>query len=878
MSKKVVKRNGDVVDFDLSKIRTALAKALKEVYGEELAGNGGLDHYTSLIIDRLDLDNQEMSVEEIQDEVETALMESELFDVAKAYIRYRYDREKDREVKNDFDRRFEQFSSLIKGENEEATKENSNKDTRVLSVMRDYIAGFTCKEMAKAILPKDVMDAHLNGIIHFHDQDYSPAMPMSNCELINLEDMLQNGTVLNGTMIEKPKSFKTACTVTSQISAQVCSVTYGGQSINLAHLAPFVDVSRQKHLRETRADFEKSGLTLDEKSIFKVANERLKREIKDGIQTLQYEWITLNGTNGQAAFVTLFMYINDVAEGQLRDDLVLLIEEVLRQRIVGVKNSKGAYITIAFPKLIYVLDENNIYEDSEYWWLTKLAAECSTKRLVPDYVSAKRMKELKEGNVFAPMGCVSGCEPITYKIGDQIYKVEFQKAWDHLSQKFEVKVQPDQMNVYMDLEGVEIYDTLEGFVPCYRMIRNQSNAWVEVFFDNEDLIDATLDHPFEVIGKGVVYGDDLTVGDQMYATIDGKVSVVKVVDILRCFFDSFSYDVTTASEHFEVAGIYSHNCRSFLSPWKDDEGNYKFWGRFNQGVVSLNLPHVALSSKGDMNEFWRILDERLQLCFKALIARHNSLKGIKAKVAPIMWMNGAVARLDADDVIDPLLYGGYSTISLGYAGIYEMTRYMTGESNTSPKGHDFALQVMKYLEETTKRWKQETNIGFALYGTPLENTTEKFAKVNERDFGIIKDVTDHGYVTNSYHVNPHEQINAFDKLSFESEFQDLSLGGAISYVETPNMTKNIDAVLEVMKHIYETNMYAEINTTTSYCHICGCTDIKMEDDLKYHCPNCGNDDFNKMNIAVRVCGYVSTNPFNDGRAKDIYDRVYHIGD
>lgn len=617
---KVVKRDGRVVDFDGEKICIAVRKAMDDVGFK----------YPSFVdcvvcpIEKMDKD--EVTVEEIQDLVEENLMKAKMYSVAKAYIRYRYDREKARFVQNNFQKRYEQFKTLIEGTNDEATHENSNKDTRVANVMRDYIAGFSCKEMARAMIPSDVMEAHDKGILHFHDCDYSPAMPIHNCELINLEDMLQNGTVINEVQIDKPKSFKTACTITSQISAQVCSTTYGGQTINLSHLAPFVDVSRQKHRKEVAEDFTKLGMDIDEAKVNALAEERLKREIADGIQTLQYQWVTISGTNGQAAFVTLFMHINDVPEGQLRNDLVMLIEEVLKQRIKGVKNKKGAYVSIAFPKLIYVLDENNISEDSEYWWLTNLSAECSSKRLVPDYVSAKRMRELKEGQVVAPMGC-----------------------------------------------------------------------------------------------------------------------------------------------------------RSLLSPWKDENGNYKLWGRFNQGVVTLNLPHVALSADYNEEKFWELLDERLNLCFKGLMVRHNSLKGTKSDIAPILWQNGAIARLKPGETIDKLLYGSYSTISLGYAGLHETVLALTGKSLTSPEGHELGFRIMKKLADTVDKWKKETNIGFALYGTPLENTTDKFARCLKEQFGIVPGITDKGYVTNSYHVTPNEQIDAFTKLTLESEFQDLSLGGCFKY-------------------------------------------------------------------------------------------------
>lgn len=718
MVNTVVKRDGRIVEFDKSKIADAILKAMNDV------NNINKDLANRIANDISKLNTNEISVEELQDLVEEKLMSSKMKDVARSYVRYRYDREKNRELSKDLNKRYNEFISLVQGSNEEANKENSNKDTRIIPTMRDYIAGFTCREMAeKFILPKDIVEAHKQGIIHVHDTDYSPSMPMNNCCLINLEDMLQNGTVISGTMIEKPHSFRTACTIVTQIITQVASSQYGGNTITLAHLAPFVDISRQRIKEEVEKEAieilnsvgEQIDITTD---LDKIVESRLKQEIADGIQTIQYQLITMSTTNGQAPFTSVFMYLDEVPEGQLRDDLALVIEEVLKQRIKGVKNEKGVYITTAFPKLLYCLDEDNIYEDSKYWYLTKLAAECSTKRLVPDYISAKKMRELK-GDVYPCMGC-----------------------------------------------------------------------------------------------------------------------------------------------------------RSFLTP---DPINHKYYGRFNQGVVTISLPDVALSSKGDFKEFWRIMDERLDLCYRALMVRHNTLKGTKSDVAPILWQHGAFSRLKQGEVIDKLLYDNYSTISLGYAGLYECVKYMTGHSHSEAEGRDFGIKVMQYLTDTCAKWRQDTNISFSLYGTPIESTTYKFAKCLQERFGIIEGITDKKYVTNSYHITPSEPIDAFTKLDIESEFQELSAGGSISYVETPNMTKNIEAVLEVIKHIYDSIMYAEINTMTSYCHECGCTDIKMGDDLKFHCPQCGNDDFNKMNIALRICGYISTNPFNEGRAQDIHDRVYHLG-
>lgn len=724
--KNVTKRDGSVVAFDRQKIVTAIEKAMDDTpagVDEELA-----EQIATAIQDM----DKDASVEEIQDMVEDNLMSSDRKDVARSYIIYRDAHARRRDATDDQKRRYDEIRRLVVGEDEDSKKENSNKDTRIIPTMRDYMAGFTCRELAtEVVFPKDLSDAHKAGLIHIHDTDYSPVMPMFNCDLINLDDMLQNGTVISKTLIEKPKSFRTACTVVTQIITQVASCQYGGNTISLAHLSPFIDISRQKIRKEVEAEIASIPMDFDDGPIEKndlqryindIAEQRLRSEIKDGVQTIQYQLITMSTTNGQAPFTSMFMYLDEVPAGQPRKDLAMLIEEVLRQHIQGVKNEQGVYVTTAFPKLLYCLDEDNSHEDSEYWYLTKLAAECSAKRLVPDYISAKIMRKEKDDNVFPCMGC-----------------------------------------------------------------------------------------------------------------------------------------------------------RSFLMPYYDKDGNPKFYGRFNQGVVTLNLPDIALSSGGDIDKFWEIFDERLSLCYRALMIRHNSLKGVKSDVAPILWQHGAIARLKPGETIDKFLYNDYSSISLGYAGLYECIHYMAGKSQLDKAGHDFGIQVMQHLNNACDEWKRQTRIGFSLYGSPIESTTFKFAKCLRKRFGIIPGITDKDYVTNSYHITPSQPVDAFTKLTVESEFQHYSLGGAISYVETPNMTKNIDAVLEIIKHIYNTIMYAEINTMTSYCHICGCTDIKMGDDLKFHCPNCGNDDFDKMNIALRICGYISTNPFNDGRAADIHDRVFHVG-
>ena len=662
------------------------------------------------------------SVEEIQDMVENQIMSQKAFNVARNYITYRYKRELVRKS-NSTD---EQILSLLECNNEEVKQENSNKNPTVNSVQRDYMAGEVSKDITRRfLLPPEIVEAHEKGIIHFHDADYF-AQHMHNCCLVNLEDMLQNGTVISETMIDTPKSFSTACNIATQAIAQIASSQYGGQSISLAHLAPFVDVSRQKFRLQVRDEFEKANIAASEEQINDVAEQRVRDEIKRGVQMIQYQVITLMTTNGQAPFVTVFMYLDEVPEGRLRDDLALVTEEILRQRIQGVKNEKGVYITPAFPKLIYVLEEDNITEGSKYWELTKLAAKCTAKRMVPDYISEKIMRKLKDGNCYPCMGC-----------------------------------------------------------------------------------------------------------------------------------------------------------RSFLTVYHDENDKPKFYGRFNQGVVTINLVDVACSSGKDMDKFWQIFDERLDLCYRALMCRHKRLLDTPSDVAPILWQYGALARLKKGETINKLLYNGYSTISLGYAGLCECTRYMTGHSHTDPESTPFALQVMQHMNDACAKWREETNIDFSLYGTPLESTTYKFAKCLQKRFGIIEGVTDRGYITNSYHVHVTEKINAFDKLKFEAQFQELSPGGAISYVEVPNMENNIEAVLNVMKYIYDNIMYAELNTKSDYCQCCGYTgQIQIVTDehgkLIWECPNCGNTDQNKMNVARRTCGYIGTQFWNQGRTQEIKERVLHL--
>ena len=723
---KVIKRNGSEVDFDITKIIAAITKANDMVEESERMTPMQIRR----IAESVDLACQKMnrspSVEEIQDLVEKQIMAHGAFEVAKRYITYRYTRSLVRRS-NTTD---EKILSLIECCNEEAKQENSNKNPVVNSTQRDYMAGEVSRDITNRILlPPDIVEAHNEGIIHFHDSDYF-AQHMHNCDLVNLEDMLQNGTVITGTLIERPHSFSTACNIATQIIAQVASNQYGGQSISLTHLAPFVQVSREKIRRQLQEEMQEVKADITEEQLSNMVEKRLRDEIRRGVQTIQYQVVTLLTTNGQAPFVTVFMYLNEAKNEQEKHDLALIIEEVLQQRYEGVKNESGVWVTPAFPKLIYVLEEDNIYENSEYYYLTRMAAKCTAKRMVPDYISEKKMLELK-----------------------------------------------------VDKNG-------EGH--CYTCM----------------------------------------------------------------------------------------GCRSFLTPYVDENGKPKYYGRFNQGVVTINLVDVALSSGGNLERFWKIFDERLELCHRALMCRHNRLKGTLSDAAPILWQYGACARLKKGETIDKLLYGGYSTISLGYAGLYECVKYMTGKSHTDPSATPFALEIMQYMNTACKKWKEEHNIDFSLYGTPLESTTYKFAKCLQKRLGIIEGVTDKSYITNSYHVHVTEEINAFDKLKFEAQFQHLSPGGAISYVEVPNMQQNLEAVLQVMRFIYDNIIYAELNTKSDYCQVCGWDGeieiVEQDGKLIWRCPKCGNTDQDKMNVARRTCGYIGTQFWNQGRTQEIKERVLHL--
>ena len=718
---KIIKRNGSEEVFDIRKIVRAITKADTKAESRSLT-DGQIEDIAEYVEFKCNKLNRAVSVEEIQDMVENQIMATGAFDLARRYVRYRYKRSLVRRA-NTTDNR---ILSLIECNNEDVKQENSNKNPAVNSVQRDYMAGEVSRDLTqRMLLPEDIVEADKQGIIHFHDSDYY-AQHMHNCDLVNLEDMLQNGTVISGTMIEKPHSFSTACNIATQIIAQVASNQYGGQSISLTHLAPFVQVSREKIRTEVLSEMKLVGIEYPKDVLDEIVEGRLKKEITKGVQTIEYQVITLMTTNGQAPFLTVFMYLNEAKNEAEKKDLAMIIEETLKQRYQGVKNEAGVWVTPAFPKLIYVLEEDNIEEGTPYYYLTELAAKCTAKRLVPDYISEKKMMELKEGNCFPVMGC-----------------------------------------------------------------------------------------------------------------------------------------------------------RSALSPWKDEDGNYKFYGRFNQGVVTINLVDVALSSGGDMDKFWKIFDERLDLCYRALMCRHNRLKGTLSDAAPILWQYGALARLKKGETIDKLLYGGYSTISLGYAGLYECVKYMTGKSHTDPEATPFALDVMQHMNEACDKWKEETNIGFSIYGSPIESTTYKFAKCLQKRFGIVPGITDKSYITNSYHVFVGEEIDAFLKLKFESQFQALSTGGAISYVEVPDMQDNIPAVLQVIRFIYDNIMYAELNTKSDYCQECGYDGeiqiVTTEDGkLEWECPHCGNRNQDTLNVARRTCGYIGTQFWNQGRTQEIKERVLHL--
>ena len=881
----VIKRDGSQVHFDAYKICEAINKANNAYEGSDKLSPKMIDEIVEKINYKCSKLDRAVSVEEIQDMVEDCIMSLGRYRLAKEYITYRYKHALMRKS-NDLDRK---ILNLIDCKNEEVLQENSNKNPTINSTQRDYIAGEYSKDISnRLLLPEDIQKAHNEGLIHFHDMDYF-IQKMHNCCLINLEDMLQNGTVISETKIDTPHSFTTACNIATQIIAQVASSQYGGATISLAHLAPFVDVSRKKIINNIKEELEISGATLTEEQIKEIAEERLKREIKSGIQTIQYQIVTLMTTNGQAPFITESMYLNEAKNEQEKHDLAMIIEETLRQRYKGTKNKQGVYVTPTFPKLIYVLQDDNIHEGDEYYYLTIMAAQCTAKRMVPDYISEKKMKELKEGTVVIPMGAVFGKEVITYKLNNQLFVESFERAWDRL-----VSIYGGSMikligakSEFIVPENMLIFDSSSnGFVKVKKFIRNDDyNRWNRVKF-NGRVLTLTSDHPLPT-QRGRIAVEDLKPGDTVPVSKYEKENdfskeyIVESVEFLGNIGE-YEYDVETESDRFDVSGINSHNCRSMLSPWKDENGNYKYWGRFNMGVVTLNIPYVALSSKGDKEVFWKKFDEALELVHKALLVRYNRLKGTTSDYAPILWQHGALSRLKPGETIDKLLVGGYATISLGYAGLYEAVRYMTGKSHTDPEATPFALDIMKRMNEKCKEWKEKENLGYAIYGTPLESTTYKFAKANQRRFGVIEGVTDKPYVTNSYHVHVTEPISIFDKFNFESQFQELSTGGAISYGESPSMLNNVEAIMKVLSHIYDHILYAEINSKSDYCYKCGYEgEIKLDKneetgEMIWSCPNCGNHDPKEMSIVRRTCGYLGNNMWNYGRTNEIHDRVLHL--
>lgn len=881
----VIKRDGSQVHFDAYKICEAINKANNAYEGSDKLSPKMIDEIVEKINYKCSKLDRAVSVEEIQDMVEDCIMSLGRYRLAKEYITYRYKHALMRKS-NDLDRK---ILNLIDCKNEEVLQENSNKNPTINSTQRDYIAGEYSKDISnRLLLPEDIQKAHNEGLIHFHDMDYF-IQKMHNCCLINLEDMLQNGTVISETKIDTPHSFTTACNIATQIIAQVASSQYGGATISLAHLAPFVDVSRKKIINNIKEELEISGATLTEEQIKEIAEERLKREIKSGIQTIQYQIVTLMTTNGQAPFITESMYLNEAKNEQEKHDLAMIIEETLRQRYKGTKNKQGVYVTPTFPKLIYVLQDDNIHEGDEYYYLTIMAAQCTAKRMVPDYISEKKMKELKEGTVVIPMGAVFGKEVITYKLNNQLFVESFERAWNRL-----VSIYGGSMikligakSEFIVPENMLIFDSSSnGFVKVKKFIRNDDyNRWNRVKF-NGRVLTLTSDHPLPT-QRGRIAVEDLKPGDTVPASKYNKENefsekyIVESVEFLGNIGE-YEYDVETESDRFDVSGINSHNCRSMLSPWKDENGNYKYWGRFNMGVVTLNIPYVALSSKGDKEVFWKKFDEALELVHKALLVRYNRLKGTTSDYAPILWQHGALSRLKPGETIDKLLVGGYATISLGYAGLYEAVRYMTGKSHTDPEATPFALAIMKRMNEKCKEWKEKEHLGYAIYGTPLESTTYKFAKANQRRFGVIEGVTDKPYVTNSYHVHVTEPISIFDKFNFESQFQELSTGGAISYGESPSMLNNVEAIMKVLSHIYDHILYAEINSKSDYCYKCGYEgEIKLDKneetgEMVWTCPNCGNHDPKEMSIVRRTCGYLGNNMWNYGRTNEIHDRVLHL--
>ena len=892
---KIIKRDGSEQTFSKSNIYEAISKANQKVKLEDRFTNNEIKDITKAIEEKCKAETHAINVEDIQEMVEDAIIMAGKSALAKEYITYRYMRALERQ-KNTTD---DKILSLLDNDNEEIKQENANKNPTILNVQRDYMAGEVSKDISRRyLIPEDIYRAHQEGIIHFHDMDYF-ANHMHNCCLVNLEDMLQNGTVLRGRQIVKPHKFSTACNIATQIAAAVCSSQYGGQTFNVAHLSVFVEESR-KTFEKKYAQFKE---TMGEEAFKAFIDKMVDEDIIAGVQTLNYQLNTLVGTNGQAPFISFGMYLDDVPEGIERDNLARVIEEIFIQRIQGLPNEQGVFVTQEFPKLLYMLDEDNIHDDSPYFWLTKKAAECTSKRMVPDYISAKKMRELKDGNVFPSMGCVYKDSIVKIKLDSEIYTIAFDKLYELvMGIKPELgQYSEDNPNKYIDTSDIDLYvfdSNKSDFVKVKKLMKNIGSnlGWKHVILSDGHSLICTENHIISTNKSDEIEVQNIT-DDKLYVSQDNKlvecdIAAINDIIITREYIDNYnySYDMETESGHFDVNGIYTHNCRSFLQPYYEDKngnptskkrGKPKFWGRFNQGVVTLNLPDVALCAKGDMEKFWLLLDDRLELCHRALRLRHERLRGTLSDVAPEMWQGGALARLKPGETIDKLLYNDYSSISLGYVGLCECVTALIGRPHyADDDAKELGKAIMARMNEKCEQWKQIEKIGYSIYGTPEESTTYKFAKALQKRHGIIPGVTDKNYVTNSYHVHVTQEINAFDKLSIESEFQALSKGGAISYVEADDITNNLDAVIDLLRHMYETIMYAEINLHLSYCKKCGYHGRlempSIDGKIIWRCPACGCIDQDLLHATVRVCGYIASNTFNQGRMQEIEERVTHF--
>lgn len=895
MVNMVVKRdNTTQVPYERNKIYNAIAKANHEVDQNQRVTDEEIDLIISCIESSF---NGIARVEDIQNVIENTLMDMHKHELVRKYMTYRYRRELVRKS-NSTD---ESIIGLLMDSNKDVAEENSNKKAVVNSTKRDLIAGEVSKDISRRLLlPKRIIENHDRGNIHFHDLDYF-MMKEFNCCLPNFKDMLTNGTAINGVKIDTPKSFRVACNQVTQIMAAISSNQYGGQTFYSDTLGKYLAYTRDKfrkrigknvhdHVKRIK-DALGNILTSDiasvidqkaEELINEIVAEELKIELQAGIQCIQYQINTLMTCNGQSPFVTIFMYLRD--DDPYLEENAMIIEEILHQRIKGIQNKDGAWVTPAFPKLIYVLGKNNIRENSKFHYLTRLAAECTAKRMYPDYISEKVMIENYDGEVFGCMGCVDGSSSIWYldKTGTRPVEQDnsFEEFWNLMSRKFEIKSQntKDNREEYIDLKNIQIWDTKLGYIDCLRVNRNFSYDWNKVEFENSVVVDCTQDHPFDTENRGIVAAVDLKPGDIILTSTNGETTKVKRVVKYECAEGKYSYDVTTASEHFDVNGVYSHNCRSFLSAWIDPRTGEKKWeGRFNQGVVTLNLPMAALDSGKDEDKFWQILEERLAICHEALMCRHKALEGTISDVSPIHWQDGAIARLKPGETIDPLLHGGFSTISLGYIGLSECVKYMTGQSHTEDVGREFSLRVMNRLKAACESWKAASGIGFGLYGTPAESTCYSLCTKIRKVYGVVEDVTDKDWLTNSYHCDVREPITALEKFGKEAIYQKISSGGAISYVEIPNMTNNIEAILSVMEFCYENMQYAEFNTRSDRCNECGFEgEIKTNEDGVWECPKCGCKDKRRLTISRRTCGYVGSDFWNFGKTKEINERVLHL--